>query len=121
MFAGIAPTLPFIKAGKLRAVAVSSAQRASALPDVPPVADAMPGFEASSFYGLFAPSATPKDVIVKLNQEIAKAFRSADMRERLAREGTEVVAGSPEEFDIFFRAETAKWAQVIKQAGIQLD
>lgn len=121
MFAGIAPTLPFIKAGKLRAIAVSSLQRASSLPDVPPVADTIPGFEGSSFYGIFAPAATPKDVIAKLNQEIAKAFRATDMRERLAREGTEVVAGSPEEFGTFFRAEVAKWAQVIKQAGIQLE
>ena len=121
MFAGIAPTLPFIKAGKLRAIAVSSTQRASAVPDVPPVADTMPGFEANSFYGLFVPSGTPRDVIAKLNQEIAKAFRAADMRERLAREGTEVVAGSPEEFGAFFRAEMQKWAQVIKQAGIQIE
>ncbi|MBI4293524.1 MAG: tripartite tricarboxylate transporter substrate binding protein [Betaproteobacteria bacterium] len=121
MFAGIAPTMPFIKAGKLRPIAVSSLQRASALPDVPPVADTMPGFEASSFYGLFVPSATPKDVIGKLNREIAKAFRSPDMRERLARDGTEVVAGSPEEFDAFFRAEIQKWAQVIKQAGIRIE
>ncbi len=121
MFAGIAPTLPFIKAGKLRAIAVSSTQRASAVPDVPPVADTMPGFEANSFYGLFVPSGTPRDVIAKLNQEIAKAFRAADMRERLAREGTEVVAGGPEEFDAFFRAEMQKWAQVIKQAGIQIE
>lgn len=121
MFAGIAPTLPFIKAGKLRAIAVSSLQRASSLPDVPPVADTIPGFEGNSFYGIFSPAGTPKDVIAKLNQEIAKAFRAADMRERLAREGTEVVAGSPEEFDAFFRAEVAKWAQVIKQAGIQIE
>ncbi len=121
MFSGILPTLPHIKSGRLRAIAVSSAQRSAVLPDVPPVADTFPGFEAIPWYGLFVPGGTPKEVISKLNQEIANGLRAPEMRERLAREGVEVVAGSPEQFGAFFRAEIDKWAKVIKTAGITLD
>jgi tripartite-type tricarboxylate transporter receptor subunit TctC len=91
------------------------------LPDVPPVADTLPGFEASSWYGVSAPGGTPKDVVAKLNQEIARILNSAEMRERLSHEGAEVVGGSPEEFGSFYRAEIAKWAKVIRSAGIRLE
>lgn len=121
MFAGVMPTLPHIKSGRLRAIAVSSAQRAAVLPDVPTVADTLPGFEAVPWYGLFVPAGTPKDIITKLNQEIASALQAPEMRVRLAREGVEVVAGSPEQFGTFFRAEIDKWAKVIKQAKVTLD
>jgi len=121
MFAGILPTLPHIKSGRLRAIAVSSAKRTTVLPDVPPVADTLPGFQAVPWYGVFVPAGTPKDVISKLSQEIANTLRAPDMRERLGREGVEVVAGTPEQFGAFFRAEIDKWAKVIKTAGIQLD
>lgn len=121
MFAGVMPTLPHIKSGRLRAIAVSSAQRAAVLPDVPTVADTLPGFEAVPWYGLFVPAGTPKDIITKLNQEIASALQAPEMRARLAREGVEVVAGSPEQFGTFFRAEIDKWAKVIKQAKVTLD
>jgi tripartite-type tricarboxylate transporter receptor subunit TctC len=121
MFGAILPTLPFIKAGRLRAIAVSSVKRAAVLPEVPPVADTLPGFETSPWTGISAPAATPREVVVRLNQEIARAFTAADTRERLAREGNDVVANSPEEFDAFFRGEVRKWAKVIRDAGIRLE
>ncbi len=121
MFGTILPTLPHVRAGKLRALAVSGKERAAVLPDVPTVAEHVPGFEASSWYGVFAPAATPADVIAKLNQEMARALTPTDVRQRLASEGTEVVAGNPEDFMTLFRTEAAKWARVIKQSGIRLE
>jgi tripartite-type tricarboxylate transporter receptor subunit TctC len=110
-----------VRSGKLRALAVSGKKRAEVMPDVPTVAEHVPGFEASSWYGVFAPTGTPLEVIAKLNQEMARALTPADVRQRLAAEGTEVVAGNPEDFMTLFRSEVAKWARVIKQSGIRLE
>ncbi len=121
MFGTILPTIPHVRAGKLRALAVSGKQRAAVLPEVPTVAEQVAGFEASSWYGVFAPAGTPADVIAKLNQEMVRALTPPEVRQRLAIEGTEVVAGNPEEFMNLFRAEVAKWARVVKQAGIRLE
>jgi tripartite-type tricarboxylate transporter receptor subunit TctC len=121
MVGTILPSVPHIKTGRLRALAVTGTQRTPALPDVPTVAASLPGFEANSWYGVSAQGATPKDVIAKLNQEIAKGLNTGDLRARLASEGAEVVGGSPEEFGVFFRAEIEKWAKVIKAAGIRLE
>jgi tripartite-type tricarboxylate transporter receptor subunit TctC len=121
MFGTILPTIPHVRAGKLRALAVSGKRRAEVLPEVPTVAEHVPGFEASSWYGVFAPAGTPAEVIIKLNQEMARALTPVEVRQRLAAEGTEVVAGNPEDFMQLFRAEAAKWARVIKQAGIRLE
>jgi tripartite-type tricarboxylate transporter receptor subunit TctC len=121
LFGAILPTLPHIQSGRLRAIAVSSARRTSALPDVPPVADTLPGFDTSPWTGVAAPGATPKDVITRLNQEIARGFNAPDIRDRLTREGNDVVVNTPEQFDAFFRAEMEKWARVIRDAGIKLD
>ena len=121
MFGTILPTIPHVRAGKLRGLAVSGKRRAEVLPEVPTVAEHVPGFEASSWYGVFAPAGTPAEVIIKLNQEMARALTPVEVRQRLAAEGTEVVAGNPEDFMQLFRAEAAKWARVIKQAGIRLE
>ncbi len=121
LFGAILPTLPHIQSGRLRAIAVSSARRTSALPGVPPVGDTLPGFDTSPWTGVAAPGATPKDVIARLNQEIARGFKSAEIRERLEREGNDVVVNTPEQFDAFFRGEMQKWARVIKDAGIKLE
>ncbi len=121
MFGTILPTIPHVRAGKLRALAVSGKKRAEVLPDVPTVAEHVPGFEASSWYGVFATAGTPPDVIAKLNQEMARALNPPEVRQRLASEGTEVVAGNPEDFMTLFRAEVAKWARVIRQSGIRLE
>jgi len=100
---------------------VTSANRSPALPEVPPVADTLPGFEASSWYGISAPGGTPKDVLFKLNQEIARRISTPDVRERVAGEGAEIVAGSPDQFGAFYRAEIEKWGKIIRAAGIRLE
>lgn len=120
VFAAILPTLPLIKAGRLRAIAVSSAQPTPALPGVPPVGATLSGFDTSPWTGVAAPGATPKDIIARLNQEIARGYAAPEIRERLLREGNDVVLNTPEQFDTFFRNEMNKWAKVIKAAGITL-
>ncbi len=119
MFGSIQPLLPHIRSGRLRAIAVSGLKRVSALPGVPPVADTLPGIDASPWHGVTAPAGTPKEIIARLNEGIARALTAAETRERLARDGTEVVAGSPEQFDAYFRLEVEKWAKVISAAGLQ--
>ena len=120
-FVAILAVIPHIRSGRLRAIAVSSAQRASVLPDVPPVADTLPGFEASPWTGVSVPAGTPKEVIARLYQTIAKGYTAPETRERLAQDGNEVVVSTPEQFDVFFRAQMEKWAKVIKDAGIRLE
>jgi tripartite-type tricarboxylate transporter receptor subunit TctC len=121
MFGTILPIMPHIKSGKMRAIAVSSTARTPSLPDVPAVAETLPQFEATSWYGVFAPAATAQEVVARLNAEMSRIVRAPEMRERLAREGTEAVGGTPEEFAAFFRASSTKWARVIREANIKLD
>jgi tripartite-type tricarboxylate transporter receptor subunit TctC len=117
----ILSTMPFIKAGRLRPIAVSSARRSPVLPEVPPVADTLPGFEASPWTGVSVPAGTPKEIVARLQQEIAKGFNAGETRERLLRDGNEVVTSTPEEFDAFFRAQMAKWGKVIRDANISVN
>jgi len=119
MFGTILPTLPHIKSGKLSAIGISSLKRSSALPDVPAIAETLPGFEATSFYGIAVPAGTPKVVIAKLNAEIVRIVTAPDMRGKLHEQGTEAVGDTPAEFAAFFRRQMAKWAKVIKDAGIE--
>jgi tripartite-type tricarboxylate transporter receptor subunit TctC len=121
MVGTILPSMPPIRSGKLRALAVTSARRAAVLPDVPAVAETLPGFEAVSWYGVAAPGGTPKEIVAKLNQELAKRLNAPAIRERLAGEGAVVVAGGPEAFGVFYRAEIEKWGKVIRAAGIRLE
>jgi tripartite-type tricarboxylate transporter receptor subunit TctC len=121
MVGTILPSMPPIRSGRLRALGVTSVKRTPALPDVPAVAETLPGFEAVSWYGLAATGGSPKDIVAKLNQELAKRLKSPAIRERLAAEGAEVVAGTPEQFGAFYRAEIEKWGKVIKAAGIRLE
>lgn len=119
LFGSILPVLPHLKTGRLHALAVSSIAPVAVLPGVPPVAQTFPGFEASPWHGISAPANTPRDIVMKLNQEIARIMNEPQTRERLSREGTEVIANSPEQFEKFMRAEVEKFAKVIKAAGIQ--
>jgi tripartite-type tricarboxylate transporter receptor subunit TctC len=119
MFASVLPTLPQVRAGRMRAIAVSGAQRIAALPDAAPVADALPGFEAVSWFGVFAPAKTPRDIIAKLNAEMVRALESREIRERLQQEGAVPAGGSPEDFAKFFQSEMTKWANVVRTAGIK--
>ena len=121
MFGNLIPSVPHIRGGRLRALAVTGTTRNAALPDVPTVADTLPGFEATSWYGVSVQGGTPKDVIAKLNQEINRILATSDMHARLAAEGAEAGGGSPEEFGAFFRSEIDKWAKVIRAAGFRLE
>ena len=122
MFDNLPPSLPQIKAGKLRALAVTSATRAPALPDTPTVAEAgLPGFEASSWFGVLAPAGTPPDIVNKLNAEIAKWLTSPGAKEKLASVGANIAGGTPEDFARHIQAETAKWAKVVKESGAKVD
>ena len=122
MFDNLPPSLPQIKAGKLRALAVTSAGRAPALPDTPTVAEAgLPGFEASSWFGVLAPAGTPPEIVNKLNAEIAKWLASPGAKEKLANVGANIAGGAPEDFARHIQAETAKWAKVVKESGAKVD
>ena len=122
MFDNLPPSLPQIKGGKLRALAVTSTVRAPALPDVPTVAEAgLPGFEASSWFGILAPAGTPPDIIAKLNAEIAKWLASPEAKERMLALGANAAGGSPEDFAKHIAAETVKWQKVVKASGAKVD
>ncbi len=109
----------FVKAGKLRALAVTSKSRSKAYPDVAAVAETLPGYEATQWFGVFTTAGTPRAVIDKLSQTCARILRTPEMSNRLTSEGMDVVAGTPEEFSATLRQEMTKWAKVIRDAGIK--
>jgi tripartite-type tricarboxylate transporter receptor subunit TctC len=111
----------FIRSGKLRALAVTTASRAEVLPDLPTVGEFVPGYEASQWYGLGAPKSTPAEIVDKLNKEINAALIDAKMKARFAEIGGAALVGSPAEFGRFMADETEKWAKVIKFAGIKAE
>ena len=116
----IASGMPHIQGGKVRGLAVTSAQRSPALPDVPTVAESgFPGFEANGWLGILVPNGTPPDVIAKLNAEIGKVMQSAEMKKQLLAQGVEARTSTPEQFGAFIRSENAKWAKIIADAGIK--
>jgi len=121
MFGNALPSVPLIRSGRLKALAVTSLQRTQALPDVPTVAETLPGFEATSWYGVSVQGGTPRDVIARLNQDINRVLQTGEMRARLETEGAEPAGGTPEAFSAFFRAEIDKWAKVVHAAGIKLE
>ena len=120
MFMFQTTALPQVRAGKLRALAVSTAQRSPLAPELPTVAEAgVPGYEFSGWFGIFAPAATPTEIVNKLAAASVKAVQSPDLRERLSQQGFVPVASGPEQFAAFFRREVAKWARVVKEGGLQ--
>jgi tripartite-type tricarboxylate transporter receptor subunit TctC len=123
MFDNLPSAMPQIKAGKLTALAVTSAERSAALPDLPTVEQAakLKGFEASSWFGLLAPAGTPADIVQKLQQETAKALASPTVKQRLLAQGAIPGGGSPQDFQKMIAAETAKWAKVVKTSGAKVD
>jgi tripartite-type tricarboxylate transporter receptor subunit TctC len=110
-----------VRAGKMRALAVSTKRRIAAAPDVPTMDEAgVPGYEAIGWFGVVAPASTPADIVNRLNREIAAALAVPEVRERAIAAGAEPLTNSPQEFAAFIREETRKWAQVIKAADIKL-
>jgi tripartite-type tricarboxylate transporter receptor subunit TctC len=121
-FANLLPVLPHVNSGRLRALGVTSAKRSPAAPKVPTIAEAgVPGYEFSSWFGVFAPAGTPTEIVTRLNGEIVKILNTPEMKDRLSREGAEVSASTAEQFGAYLKAETTKWGKVIKQAGIRAD
>jgi tripartite-type tricarboxylate transporter receptor subunit TctC len=116
----LSSVLPHVAAGKLRAIGVSSTRRAAALPGVPSIAEAVPGYESAQWYGLLAPAGTPQAIIAWLHRETTAILRSANMKERLAAEGLEVVATTPDEFAGLIRADIAKWTKLVKDLRMSL-
>ena len=113
--------LPQVKAGKIRALAVSPVKRSSAAPDLPTIAEAgVPGYDSSSWFGLYAPAGTPQDIVRKLSAEAARVLKLPDVSQRLSELGAEPVGNTPEQFAAFTKAEIAKWAKVIKDANVEL-
>ena len=121
MFNNMLSAMPLVKANKLRAVAVTSLKRSAAIPELPTIAETVKGFEASGWYGAFAPAATPKDIIAKLNAEINKLMRLPDVAQRLAGDGVEAASMTPAEFGAYLHSEIAKWGRVVQISGTKVD
>jgi len=120
MFANITAGLPHIRTNRVRALAVTGPKRSSQAPDLPTVAEAaLPGYAATSFFGVLVPAGTPAIVVTRLNAEIVKAVRAAEVQTSLANEGAEAVGSSPDEFAAYIRAEIPRWALAVKTAGLQ--
>jgi tripartite-type tricarboxylate transporter receptor subunit TctC len=120
-FASTPGVMPFVKTNKLRAIAITSARRTSGLPALPTVAEVIPGFEATVWYGLVAPSGTPRPIIDRLNSEIATAVKNPTFRERLIAADYEPAVGTPEQFGAFMKSEIEKWGRAVKISGARAD
>jgi tripartite-type tricarboxylate transporter receptor subunit TctC len=122
MFDNMPSALPHAKGGKLKPLAVTSAKRFPGTPEIPTIAEAgVPGYEATSWFGVLAPAGTPKEIVNKLSTEIAKALKTPEMKKRLEEQGAEAVGSTPEEFAAHIKSETAKWAKVVKESGATVD
>ncbi len=122
MFNSLLTSIPLIKAGRLRALAQTGTQRSNLLPDLPTVAETvLPGFEISTWFGLVAPAATPRQIVAKLNAALVKGLNNAATKEQLLAQGLEPVGNTPEQFTQLIRAELPKWAKLVKMSGAKLD
>ncbi len=123
MYFGTTPsTLPFVQSGKVRALGVTTAKRTAAAPEIPTIAEAgLPGYEQSAWHGLLVPTGTPDTVIAKLNAEVNRLVRSPDAVARFKVQGFDVIGGSPADLAAFIRQDVAKYAKLVKTAGIKID
>ena len=122
MFATSASVIPYIKAGRLRALAVTSASRSPSLPDLPTVAEAgVPGFESITWHGVVVPSATPSSTVERLNRPINAALAQHDLLDRLNGLGAEVAPGTPQDFAAYIAREIPKWTKVVRDSGAKAD
>ena len=120
MFDNLGVSLGLVTSGKLRLLGVASAKRMMSLPDVPTIAETLPGFESEAFFSVVAPPGTPKNIVAKINADINEALKDADVKKRMAILSAEVVGGTPQETAAYFRAEVERWHKVIKEAGVKL-
>ena len=121
MSVNMPPAVPHVKSGRLRALAVTTRSRTPSMPDLPTVAESLPGYETVAWFGVRAPAGTPRDVVNRLSTEIARIARSPDMRERLEGMGAEPVGSTPEEFGAVMARDIAKWTALAKSVGIKID
>jgi tripartite-type tricarboxylate transporter receptor subunit TctC len=120
MFDGLLASLPLIKAGRLRGLAITSAKRSVVAPDIPTIAEAgVPGYSADAWYGLLAPRGVPPAIVAQLSTTLANALQTPAVREKLLAQGVEPVGGTPSQFRAFLKAEMEQWAKVMKDAGIR--
>ena len=120
-FSTMPPIIPHIRAGRVKAIAVTTPKRAAVLPEVPAIAETVPGYAMSTWYGAVAPAKVPREIVVKLSQEMLKALAAPDVKERLASLGADIVASSPEETAAIFKVDVAKYTKVAKEAKIQAE
>ena len=120
-FLGMVSAQSQIKGGRLRAIGVTGPKRSSAMPDAAALAEAVPGFDVVSWYGLFAPTGAPRAVVMKVNADVRKVLAMPEIRDRLAGEGADVAASTPEEFAALIKTDMVKWARVVKQSGAHAD
>jgi tripartite-type tricarboxylate transporter receptor subunit TctC len=120
-FAGALTSLPHIRSGRIKALAVTTLKPSPLLPDVPPLASLYPGFQSTNWYAFFAPAGTPAAIVNKISQEIANAIQLPDVREYMVKEGAEPVGSTPQEFAAFFKSEVSRYAQVIRAANIRAE
>ena len=122
MFDNMPNVIGHVRAGKMKALAVTTAQRSPQAPEIPTVAEAgVPGYEQTAWFGVLAPAGTPREIILKLHSEITKLLNTAEVKERFAKQGVEVRTTTPEEFGAFVKSEVARWGKVIREAGIKAD
>ena len=122
IFDSMPSAMPHVKSGKIRALAVTTAKRSPTVPDLPTIAESgVPGFDISTWYGVWAPAGTPKDIVSKVAAEMAKALQQPAVRERLAALGAEPVGNTPEEFAAYCQAELAKWSRIVRESGAKAD
>ena len=120
-FGSLAGLMPFVRSGQLRTLGVCTEKRTQLAPDLPTLAETIPGLYANAWYGLFAPAGTPKDIVTKLNTEIIKLMDNPEMRERLVGLGVESAPGTPEQLASLMRDDLVRWAKIVKDSGAQLD
>ena len=121
-FGAIGPMLPYVNTQRLRALGLSSLKRSPLLPEVPAIAETVPGYEAGLFIGMVAPQATPREIVARLHGEIARILQTPEMKTRLAQLGDEIaLSAAPEQFTTFLRSEHAKWEKLIREAGIKVE
>jgi tripartite-type tricarboxylate transporter receptor subunit TctC len=120
-FAGLQGAVVHVRSGKLRALAVTTPQRIGAMPDIPAVAEAVPGYEVVGWYGVIGPAGLPAPIVSRLHEELIRVLGQPDVRERIVNDGSEPVGSSPREFRDFMAADLAKWAKLVKESGAKLD